>query len=48
MSNNTPYVIVSHVVNAAVTEGFIPAAQKMGFQVILLTDHAMATQPDSG
>lgn len=42
MSNNMPYVIVSHVVNAAVTEGFIPAAQKMGFQVILLTDHAMA------
>lgn len=42
MLNHKPYVIVSHVVNAAVTEGFIPAAQKLGYPVILLTDHAMA------
>lgn len=42
MLNHKPYVIVSHVVNAAVTEGFIPAAQRLGYQVILLTDHAMA------
>lgn len=42
MLNHKPYVIVSHVVNAAVTEGFIPAAQQLGYPVILLTDHAMA------
>ncbi|MEW5289811.1 MULTISPECIES: ATP-grasp domain-containing protein [Erwinia] len=42
MLNNKPYVIVSHVVNAAVTEGFIPAAQRLGYPVVLLTDHAMA------
>lgn len=37
-----PYVIVSHVVNAAVIEGFIPAAQKLGYPVVLLTDQYMA------
>jgi len=37
-----PYVIVSHVVNAAVIEGFIPAAQKLGYPVVLLTDQSMA------
>lgn len=42
MFNQKPYVIISHVVNAAVTEGFIPAAQRLGYSVILLTDHAMA------
>lgn len=42
MLNHKPYVIVSHVVNAAVMEGFIPAAQQLGYPVILLTDHAMA------
>ncbi|WP_173634549.1 ATP-grasp domain-containing protein [Paramixta manurensis] len=42
MLNHKPYVIVSHVVNAAVTEGFIPAAQRLGYPVVLLTDHAMA------
>lgn len=42
MLNHKPYVIVSHVVNTAVTEGFIPAAQKLGYPVVLLTDHAVA------
>ena len=42
MLNHKPYVIVSHVVNTAVTEGFIPAAQRLGYPIILLTDHAMA------
>lgn len=42
MLNHQPYVIISHVVNAAVIEGFIPAAQRLGYPVIVLTDHAMA------
>lgn len=42
MLNHKPYVIISHVVNAAVIEGFIPAAQRLGYPVVLLTDHAMA------
>lgn len=42
MLNHKPYVIISHVVNAAVIEGFIPAAQQLGYPVVVLTDHAMA------
>lgn len=42
MFNNDPYVIISHVVNSAVTEGFIPAVKRLGYPVVLLTDHAMA------
>lgn len=41
---NSPYVIISHVVNDAVIEGFIPAAQRLGYQVVLLTDQALAHQ----
>ncbi len=33
-------VIVAHVVNASVTEGFVPAARAMGLDVVLLTDCA--------
>lgn len=32
-------VIVSHVVNDAVTHGFVPAAKAMDFHVVLITDH---------
>ncbi|HCI5999560.1 TPA: ATP-grasp domain-containing protein [Klebsiella variicola subsp. variicola] len=42
MLNQKPYVIISHVVNAAVTEGFVPAARRLGYPVVLLTDHPMA------
>ncbi|PKG39078.1 ATP-grasp domain-containing protein [Psychromonas sp. Urea-02u-13] len=34
-------VIITHVQNRAVTEGFIPAALKLGYQVVLLTDHGL-------
>lgn len=35
-------VIVAHVLNVSVTEGFVPAAQAMGLNVVLLTDCADA------
>ncbi len=38
MSYLSPFVIVSHVVSHAVTEGFIPAVQQLGYPVVLLTD----------
>ncbi|AUG99554.1 ATP-grasp domain-containing protein [Prodigiosinella confusarubida] len=38
----SPYLIVSHVVNAAVIEGFIPAAQQLGYPVVLVTDQYRA------
>jgi biotin carboxylase len=44
MLNQSPYVIISHVVNDAVIEGFIPAAQRLGYPVVLLTDQALAHQ----
>ncbi len=31
-------IIVSHVVNDAVTHGFVPTAKAMGLDVILITD----------
>ena len=37
-------VIITHVENRAVSEGFIPAAIKLGFEVILVTDHALDHQ----
>ncbi|AKM47699.1 ATP-grasp domain-containing protein [Edwardsiella anguillarum] len=40
MSRSAPLVIVSHVVNAATTQGFIPAAQRLDLPVLLLTDRA--------
>ena len=33
-------MLVSHVVNASVSEGFLPAAQNLGLHVVLLTDCA--------
>ncbi|MCG7487911.1 ATP-grasp domain-containing protein [Vibrio sp. Of14-4] len=32
-------IIVTHVVNDAVTHGFVPTAKAMGLEVILITDH---------
>lgn len=34
-------VIITHVENRAVTEGFIPASLKLGYEVILITDHGL-------
>ena len=34
-------IIVSHVVNDAVTNGFVPAAKAMGLHVVLITDHKL-------
>ncbi|WP_370547400.1 siderophore biosynthesis protein PvsA [Edwardsiella tarda] len=42
MSHSAPLVIVSHVVNAALIDGFIPAAQRLGLPILLLTDRAAA------
>ncbi len=35
-------VIITHVENRAVTEGFVPAALKLGYELTLVTDHALA------
>jgi hypothetical protein len=35
-------IIVSHVVNDAVTHGFVPTAKAMGLHVILITDHKLS------
>jgi hypothetical protein len=32
--------IAFHVPHAAITEGFLPAAHKLGLSVVLITDHA--------
>lgn len=37
--HNQPLVILTHVRHAAVTEGFLPAARRLGLPVVLLTDH---------
>ncbi|WP_196161535.1 acetyl-CoA carboxylase biotin carboxylase subunit family protein [Reinekea sp. G2M2-21] len=37
-------VLLTHVVHNAVTQGFIPAAKKLGCRVVVLTDHAMEHQ----
>lgn len=34
-------VIISHVENHAITEGFIPASLNLGYDVILITDHGL-------
>jgi hypothetical protein len=39
---NSPIVILTHVVNRAVIDGFIPAARRLGHEVILVTDQAQA------
>ncbi|WP_349615871.1 siderophore biosynthesis protein PvsA [Azotobacter salinestris] len=35
-----PFVILSHVATHAVCEGFLPAAQRRGHPLLLITDHA--------
>lgn len=35
-------IIVTHVVNDAVTHGFVPTAKAMGLEVILITDHRLS------
>jgi biotin carboxylase len=37
----SPLVIVTHVRHAAVTEGFLPAAHRLGLPVVLVTDHRL-------
>ncbi|SFE29257.1 hypothetical protein SAMN02799615_00676 [Dyella marensis] len=39
--NLSPLVILTHVRHAAVTEGFLPAAHRLGLPVVLLTDHRL-------
>ena len=36
-----PLVVLTHIRHAAVTEGFLPAAQRLGLPVVLLTDHRL-------
>ena len=38
------FVLLTHIVHKAVTDGFIPAAKKLGCRVVILTDHAMEHQ----
>lgn len=40
MSAN-PLVILTHLRHVAVTEGFLPAAKRLGLPVVLLTDHRL-------
>lgn len=37
-----PFVIISHVRNAAVIEGFVPTALALGYPVLVLTDQGLA------
>jgi len=37
----SPLVILTHVRHAAVTEGFVPAAHRLGLPVVLVTDHRL-------
>jgi biotin carboxylase len=39
--NVSPLVILTHIRHAAITEGFLPAAQRLGLPVVLLTDHRL-------
>lgn len=39
--DRSPLVILTHVRHPAVTEGFLPAAHRMGLSTVLLTDHRM-------
>jgi biotin carboxylase len=40
--HDAPLLILSHVCHPAVTDGFVPAAQRLGVPVLLLTDHGHA------
>lgn len=35
-------IILAHVITDSVNAGFIPAAQRLGLSIVLLTDHAEA------
>lgn len=37
----SPLVILTHIRHAAIIEGFLPAAQRLGLPVVLLTDHRL-------
>ena len=39
--HSSPLVILAHVCHAAVTDGFLPAARRLGLPVVLLTDHRL-------
>lgn len=39
--DRSPLVILTHVRHPAVTEGFLPAAHRLGLSTVLLTDHRM-------
>lgn len=39
--NLSPLVILTHVRHAAVTDGFLPAARRLGLPVVLVTDHRL-------
>ncbi|WP_045757785.1 ATP-grasp domain-containing protein [Xanthomonas albilineans] len=41
-SHASPLLILSHICHPAVTDGFLPAAQRLGVPVLLLTDHRRA------
>ncbi len=42
--NNNPIVILTHVVNNAALQGFLPAAVALGYPVLLLTDNPLEHQ----
>lgn len=44
MNHNNPIVILTHVVNKAALQGFVPAAVSLGYPVLLLTDHPLEHQ----
>lgn len=39
--DTAPIVILSHIRHAAITDGFLPAAVRLGLPVVLLTDHRL-------
>ena len=41
IDNPSPLVILAHVRHAAITDGFLPAARRLGLPVVLLTDHRL-------
>jgi biotin carboxylase len=38
---SSPLVILSHVRHAAITEGFLPAAKRLGLPTVMITDHRL-------
>lgn len=35
-------ILVTHVVHPAITQGFVPAAIELGYEIIIITDHGLA------